>query len=54
VEVGEVTAAASRDGDLLTHPVRVFEKQHPAAAFPRLDRAEQSGGAATDDYYIAI
>ena len=52
MQVGEVTAAAARDKNLLADLAAALDNQNAPSPFARLDGAHQTGGTAADDDYI--
>ena len=54
MQVGEVTAAATRHENFLTNFVRAFEHDNAAATMPCRNSAHQPGGASAEDRHIEI
>jgi len=49
MKIGEVAATAARDEDFLADAVSALEEQDSFAAFTRLNRAHQAGGAGSEN-----
>ena len=56
VQVGEITAAAAGDQNLLADSIRAFEQQDPPAPFPAFEGTHQAGraGSENDDIVFLI
>ena len=52
MNIGEVAAAAAGDLDFPSDDVVMFENCHPPSALSSLDRAHQTGCAASDDDHV--
>src|SRR5580765_5910978 len=52
VNIGEVTAAATRDQDLLPETVCVLKNRNSASTFSGLDRAHQAGRASSENQCV--
>ncbi len=54
VQVGEVTAASTRDEDLFANATGMFEEQHTTATAACMHGAEQPGGACSHDEHVIV